>query len=363
MPARENQSPPPRTPKPTTAIDLARELGVSIATVSFVLNGLAKKNKISDQTAARVLEAAERHKYVPNQAARNLQRSRSGMISVILGNFKLDWAEAALQGIHEVLDATDYVPFVAMHGFDAARNRKELLSSLQRHDEGVIAFPMPDCDEVYRRMALSGRPLLFLGDEMEGLEEVSAVVWDSEPAAEAVVRHLVEIGRKRIAFFGCSYPGVAPARRFDAYRRVLGEHGLAFREEWVAFPESSLDPEEMTRLAMHQFFSRSKNRPDAIFAVCDGLALPALEYLHDAGFAVPADVAVAGMQDLPLASHSAIGLTTVREPVREMGKLAAQCLLGLMSGELQAPVRHVIRSAEVLIRQTTSGRFRPRLAQ
>ena len=341
--------------RPVTAVDLARELGVSIATVSFVLNGLGKKNKISDKTAARVIEAAKRLNYVPNQAARNLQSSRSGMIGIILGNFKLEWAEAAMLGIQEVFDKTDYVPFVATHGFDAERNRKELLSSIKRRDEGVIAFPMPNCDDLYRNIVRAGAPLVFLGDEMEGLADINSVVWDSEPAAEAVVRHLIEIGRKRIAFFGCDYPGIAPTRRFEAYRRVLQENGLEFREEWVAFPHASLDPDEMTRLAMRKFFSDPTHTPDAIFAVCDGLALPALEYLHGAGVSVPGDVAVVGMQDLPLSSHWAIGLTTVREPVREMGRLAAQLLLDLISGDVQSPVHHEISSSDVLIRQTTSA--------
>jgi DNA-binding LacI/PurR family transcriptional regulator len=335
-------------------VDLARLLGVSHATVSFVLNGLAEKHKISKKTTERVLAAAKKHNYIPNQMARNLKNRRSGMIGVVLGNFKLDWAEAAMTGMQKALDATDYVPFVTTHGFDEARNRKELLSALYRRDEGIITFPMPGCDDIYRRIAQSGVPLVFLGDELPGLEDISSVVWDSEAAAEAAVRHLIETGRRRIAFLGVDYPGLGTLHRFKAYCRVLREHGLALHNDWIARPPANLNPEDIARLALDQFFSKKQPVPDAIFALNDGLALPALGQLEARGFPVPGDVAIIGMGNLPLSAHPAIGLSTLREPLEEMGQAAAILLLEMITGKAATPVRRALSSCEVFARRTTA---------
>lgn len=329
-------------------------LGVSHATVSFVLNGLAEKHKISKKTTERVLAAAKKHNYIPNQMARNLKNRRSGMIGVVLGNFKLDWAEAAMTGMQKALDATDYVPFVTTHGFDEARNRKELLSALYRRDEGIITFPMPGCDDIYRRIVQSGVPLVFLGDELPGLEDISSVVWDSEAAAEAAVRHLIETGRRRIAFLGVDYPGLGTLHRFKAYCRVLREHGLALHNDWIARPPANLNPEDIARLALDQFFSKKQPVPDAIFALNDGLALPALGQLEARGFPVPGDVAIIGMGNLPLSAHPAIGLSTLREPVEEMGQAAAILLLEMITGKAATPVRRALSSCEVFARRTTA---------
>ncbi len=349
-----SKSVPPR--RPMTSTELARKLGLSTTTVSFVLNGLAEEKKIAPETAKRVLAAAEKHNYIPNPFARSLHKKRSGVIGVVLGNFKMDYAEAAMLGMRRVLDATGHVPFVAMHSFETERNRKELLSSLGRRDEGIIAFPLPDCDEVYQKIHKAGLPLVLFGEVLTGLENISSVTWDSEAAARAAVQHLVAIGRRRIAFLGVDYPGIGNLHRFKAYNDVLKSNGLPVSRQWISHSPALLDPEVITRRAIDQFFPGGpKASPDAIFAVNDGLALPALDELQRRRIRVPDDVAVIGMQDLPISGHPAIGLSTIREPVREMGEAAARVLIDLIEGRARPPVRVAIPSCELLIRRTTAG--------
>jgi len=349
----------PASQKPVSAVELARILGISHATVSFVTNGLAQKNKISKKTTQRVLEAAKKYNYIPNQMARNLKSRRSGMVGVMLGNFKMDWAEAAMAGMHRVFDATELTPFVATHGFDPARNRKELMSSLQRRDEGIIAFPMPDCEQLYRNIVSSGVPLVFLGDQMPGLEEINSVAWNSEKAAEAAVRHLVQLGRKRIAFLTIDYPGIGCLHRFKAYCRVLRENGLEVRDSWIARPAPLNTLKHIINSAFDQLFADPNHMPDAIYAVNDGLALPALDELEARGFAVPRDIALIGMGDLPPCGYRGVGLSTMREPVEELGAVSAQLLLDLISGKIQSPVHRAIESCELIPRRTTIGHATP----
>jgi LacI family transcriptional regulator len=342
--------------RPITSAELSRKLGLSPTTVSFVLNGLAEEKKIAAKTAARVLAAAKKYHYVPNPFARSLLKQRSEVIGVILGNFKMDYAEAVMQGMQGVFDNSSRIPFVAMHGFDAERNRKELLSSFARRDEGIIAFPLPGCDDVYRRIMDARVPLVLLGDVMPGLEYISSVTWDAEAAARVAVRHLLDTGRRRIAFLGVDYPGIGNLHRFKAYQAALHEAGLKVRRQWVATPRPMQQAEAMARTAIDGFFRPgAKDTPDAIFAINDGLALPALEDLRRLDLRVPEDVAVIGMQDLPLSGHPAIGLSTIREPVAEMAEQAARMVLDLIEGRASAPVHAVNSSAKLLIRRTTGG--------
>jgi LacI family transcriptional regulator len=341
-------------------VDLARMLGVSHATVSFVLNGLAEKKKISNKTAQRVLAAAQKHNYIPNQMARNLKNRRSGMIGVIAGNFKMDWIESAVEGMQSVIDQTDLVLFVATHAFETERARKEIHSSLYRRDEGVITLPLPGCEALYEKIVQSGVPLVFLGDEIPGLEGISSVMWDSRAAAEVGLRHLVDLGRKRIAFLGADYPVTSTFERLETYRRVLRESGLRSREEWVANPPANLTPQEIASRALDQFFAVGADAPDAIFTLNDGLALPTLVELEARGLSVPEDIAIIGMGNLPLTGYPPIGLTTLHEPLKEMGALAVEILLDLSSGKIEAPIRRRIISTELLVRRSTVGNRQPR---
>ena len=346
----------PGVQRPITSIELAKKLRLSTTTVSFVLNGLAEEKKIAAKTAQRVRQAAEKYNYIPNPFARSLHKKRSGVVGVIMGDFKLDFVEEAMTGMRRVFDVTGHVPFVATHSFDKERNRKELLSSLARRDEGIVAFPFSGGEEVYQRIVRSGVPLVLFSEVLPGLEEISSAVWDSEAAVRAAMQHLVAIGRKRIAFVGTDYSGIGNRNRFKAYSQVVRDHDLPVRKEWVAMLSKKLDSGLIARSAVDQFFPAAKAEwPDAIFAINDALALPVLQELEHRGIRVPDDVAVMGLQDLSISKHPAIGLSTVREPVRKMGETAARILIDLIEGRKKPPVRIRIPSCEVLIRRTTSA--------
>jgi len=150
---------------------------------------VAEKKKISAATIERVRKRQRNTNCVPNAAALALKNRRSGIIGVVLVNFTLDWAEAAMRGIQSVSDQADYIPFVATHAFDPKRNEKELMSSLRRRDEGIIAFPMTGCDAIYERLIASGVPLVF-GDRLPTLNHISSVTWAAENAVRSRSRPL-----------------------------------------------------------------------------------------------------------------------------------------------------------------------------
>ena len=344
--------------EPVTAEELAKKLGISRATVSIVLRGDAKRRKISVATTDRVLAAAAKHNYVPNQAARMLRRQRTDMIGVIFPNFRLDWAERVMTGMLEILAPSPYTPFVATHRFDRELFTKEILSSLQRRDDALICHPLPELGDMYDRLASASMPVVFLGDrplDAARAERVSSVVWDAGAAARVAVEHLVKLGRRRIGFLGIDYPMEQSRARVAAYRSVLKRAGLTAEKSWVFLPQASSTIEQIVEPGLAQMFAPGRPHPDAIFVLNDGIALPALERLHRRRIAVPETVAVVSMGDLPLTGHSAVGLSTMREPVEQMGREAAELALQLIDDPAAGPIHRTIKCAELHERKTTIG--------
>ncbi len=339
--------------RPSSGVEIARRLGLSHATVSYALNGKGEEKGLRPATIKRVLAAAKRMNYSPMPFARSLISQHSGMVSVILPNFRNDWAELVVEGLEMVFDATDFSPFVAIHQFDEARNRRELLSFLKRRDNGLITLPTMNCTNLYREIAKDNTPMVFISDEVPALHRtVSSVMWDPSDGIRSAVEHLVGTGRKRIAFLGMDYPGLGTVRRFDTFVAALDKHGLRCEKELIGKLSPSLPLETIVNLSLDQFFRAKAGPPDAIFAIHDSLALPALEALRQRDVQVPENIALVGMGDYPMARISAIGLSSIPEPITEMASMAARLLLDLMEGRAKSPVHRIVQTSEFIARRT-----------
>jgi LacI family transcriptional regulator len=348
--------------QPVTAAMIAQRLGVSRATVSIVLNGQGEARKLSPATIQRVAAAARELGYAPDRAARHLRLRRSGVVGVLLADFRMDWSERVMTGMAEVFDPSAHTALVATHRFDPARHRKELTAAAQRRDEAIIVQPVPGQDELYRQVLRAGVPLVFLGDlplgEAKGAPPASFAGWDSAAAARTAVEHLVATGRRRIGHIGVEHPLRMTLERTATYRRVLAESGLPVDERWIAIPPPGGDVAGMLAGIVARLFAPGAERPDALFMLNDGLALTLLEVLDQRGIRVPEDVAVIGMGDLPLTGHRGIGLSTVREPCEEMGRAAARAALTLIADPGKAPLIASIPGNELKARRTTVGSIR-----
>lgn len=342
-----------------TAAVLAGKLGLSRSTVSIVLRGDAVKRKISNATIERVLEAAREYDYIPNQIAQSLRRQRSGIVSIVVVNFRMDWCEELLSGALDVLDEAGVTPFVAAHRNSADRQQKELLAALRRRDDGVIVQPIPGQEEVYRRLQRNGIPLVFLGDWPVDMPEVSRVAWDSGGASATVVNHLVDGGRRKIGYIGHNYPLAMHIERYAAFERTLRQNNLPVNPKWIVQAPADTPLHDILDPSLRRMLGPTvpeADRPDALFFMNDGLALPALEVLQSMKVSVPGEVAIVGIGDLPLTGHSGISLTTVAEPVETMGREAAEVVLRLSRNSSEAPIHRLIHGRQLLVRATSGPR-------
>jgi len=339
-----------------TLYDVAEHVGFSKSTVAYVMSGKAGDVGVAQKTIEKIETAATELGYVPNYWASSLARQSTGMISVLLDGLWGGWANEVMFAISQTLRMQTYTPFLAADWEDPQLFEKEVSATIQRRDEGVICHSFIGEAKQYARIVDSGIPLVFLGAvplRLEGLPGVNSVVWNDAPAVETAVRHLVDTGRRKIAFLGAEHGVRSDRRRFMAYEKVIQEAGLELREEWQDWIGMDQFPDSPTRGSMERFFAPGKEWPDALFALNDVIALDALLMAEEMGIRVPDDLAVIGMGDLPITKN--VSLSTMHEPLRELGAAAAQMVLELIDNPEKTPLHREIDCNELVIRKSTGG--------
>ncbi len=283
-----------------TLYDVAQHVGFSKSTVAYVMSGKAADVGVAQKTIEKIEAAAEELGYVPNYWASSLARQSTGMISVLLDGLWGGWADEVMFAISQTLRPQTYTPFLAADWTDPQLFEKEVSATIRRRDEGVICHSFIGETKQYARIVDSGIPLVFIGSvplHLEGLPGLNSVVWDDGPAVEMAVQHLVDTGRKKIAFLGVEHGVLSDHRRFMAYEKAIKKAGLELRKEWQSWTVLEQVTASPAKKGLESFFAPGKERPDALFALNDAIALDVLLVAGHMGIRVPEDLAVIGMGD------------------------------------------------------------------
>ncbi|MEU1403093.1 LacI family DNA-binding transcriptional regulator [Streptomyces sp. NPDC005728] len=307
---------------------VAARAGVSRATVSRVVNG---GDGVRESLVARVRQAVEELGYVPNQAARSLVTKRHDAVAVVIAEpearvFADPFFALQLRGISKELTAHDnqLVLLLTEGRADHARVARYLAGG---HVDGALVFSLHLDDPLPGLIRSAGVPTVFGGrpDWSDGSPGPVYVDSDNRGGARAAVRHLVDLGRTRIAHITGALDQTSAVDRLDGYRDVVGDTDPRL------VVESDFTPGGGER-AMRELLDRCPD-VDAVFAANDLTALGALRVLRERGRRVPEDVAVIGFDDvLPVAEEADPPLTTVRQDIEEMGRLMARLLLRGQAG-------------------------------
>jgi DNA-binding LacI/PurR family transcriptional regulator len=322
---------------------VARRAGVSRATVSRVVNG---STSVGASIRDVVTRAVDELGYVPNQAARSLVTHRTDLIALILPEtanrvFSDDlFFPAIIRGVSGELEDADKQLVLMMVGSVKSHNRVERYATAG-HVDGVMFASMHGADPLPGTLARRGIPVVCSGRPMGG-PAVPYVDVDHCGGVATAVRHLVRTGRRRIATIAGPQDMVAGIDRLAGYRAALAEADLA---QHVAIGDFT---RESGLLAMRTLLADDPAL-DAVFVASDMMAHGALLALKNAGRRVPADVAVIGFDDFEISRFSEPPLTTVRQPIGEMGRTLARQLLGLINGGPQ-PAAAVVLPTELVIR-------------
>ena len=318
---------------------VAELAGVSIASASRVLNGIAG----SGETARRVREAAEQVGYVPNAIARSLQAQRTGLLALAVADIGNPVYVEMMRALEGVAKQSGYQLLV--HATDAdPENELALLRGLgRRYVDGLVLSPLRITDGHLTALHRSPVPVVVVGQLPEGapFDNVRA---DSHTGVSLAVRHLFDLGRRRIAFVNGATDTLPGATRLAAYRDALDAVGLPYDEDLI---ESGDFQYEQGRAATARLLARvgGADRPDAIFCANDLIAAGALHELHMANIRVPDEIAVVGMDDTALARMSFPQITSVSLGAAERGRLAADLLLSRLSDPDLPPRRETVPPA------------------
>ncbi|MBW8848397.1 MAG: LacI family DNA-binding transcriptional regulator [Burkholderiales bacterium] len=339
-----------RTP---TIVDVAREAGVSIKTVSRVLN---HEPGVHESTRDQVLKVVEALRYRPKQSARSLAGGRSFLIGLLYYDPSAIFVGSVQQGATLRCRELGYHLVVESLHNDAPDLRQQIdrMVLALRPDGMILTPPLCDNPEVLAALRESGTPCVLMSPERD-LPGVPSVRMDDAHAAEEITNLLLSLGHQRIAFIKGPPDQSASALRYQGFVSALRAHGLEPDPELIqpgAFTFAS------GRDAAHQLLSR-RQRPTAVFASNDDMALGVLAAAQRLGLPVPNELSVAGFDDSPTAALVWPPLTTVRQPVFEMARTAVEMLVSVQRPDMPSQVEadlHKVLAHELVVRDSTRAR-------
>lgn len=337
--------------KRVTIKDVAAQAGVSYQTVSRVINN---RPEVTDETRARVQEVIDILGYRPNLAARSLPRRRSHIIGLIIPYeadylFRDPHLLAQIAGIDAEANAHDYNVLLSTTG-DSDSNL-EAYERFVRNQvaDGALIIETASNKTGGELLAEQDYPYVTLGYDLNS-PDACFVHTDDRSGARKATQHLLERGHRRIGIINGPPLGAVAAleERVLSHQQVLAEAGLSFDPTFMVYGDYT---QVSGRIATENLMALP-DPPTAIFALNDRMAMGAIRALHIAGLHVPEDVAVVGFDDITMAADFNPALTTVRQPSKQVGQMAAQLLFKLISGGPVAE-KEVVLPAELIIRQSS----------
>ena len=337
----ERQKPTHR--EDTTLKDLAKHLGLTKGTVSAVLNNSPYAKAIPQHTKDRIFAAAQELNYHPNYFARTLRKKRTYTVGVLCAEIGDAYGSVVISGIEKVLSERKYffVTVVHHHNADLMRQYSDILKI--RGSEGFITIdttlasapPLPT-------IAISGHR------ELEG---VTNITLDHTRAAEAVFDHLTELGHKEIGFIRGQPASIDSEARWESLVEVAQRQAIQLQPELIIqLPGDDPSPQTGYETAKELL---SRNVPlTALVCYNDISAVGAIRAVKETGLRVPEDISVVGFDDIREAAYHLPSLTTVRQPMRKMGVIAAETLIERIEGR-NGNAGGILIEPELVVREST----------
>lgn len=327
--------------------DVASAAGVSVGTVSNVLN---RPEKVSPTTLEHVQRVIADLGFIRNDAARQLRAGTNRAVGMIVLDVRNPFFTDVARGVELRLGTRGRPLILGSSGQDAERESTYLDLFEEQRVSGLLITPVGKVLPRLRRLRERGTAVVVV-DRRTGSREFSSVAVDDVRGGRLGATHLVEGGRRRIAFIGGPRGLTQIQHRLRGIQEVVGAHDGCSMQ----FVEAvTMDADAGRRGAEELLALAPDARPDAIFAANDLVALGVLQALTLAGVRVPDDVAILGYDDIDFAASAAIPLSSIRQPREEMGAVATDLLLAAIE-DATAAVRDIVLEPELVVRRSTGG--------
>lgn len=330
-----------------TMAEIARRAGVSKTTISRVLND---RPDVDQATRQRILKLIEETGYVPHPSAVSLAAGRTGLVGLLAPSLLRPWTIQIIQGIADAIESTDY-EFILYTTSMADRNQEMYARALTSGlTDGLIAIlPRELAMQYLTKMRKQSFPIVLI-DYRGQVRDMPCVMAANGSGARRVVEHLISLGHRRIGMItglmdlGCSID------RLDGYRRSLQAANLEMAPELIVEGDFS---EPSGYSGMHRLMSLP-NPPTAVFSSNDEMALGVMRAAKELELRIPEDISLVGFDDIPMSQFTAPSLTTVRQPMSDMGRKAAEMLLLQIDGK-ELPESRVVLPTELVVRESTAA--------
>ncbi|MGC9198610.1 MAG: LacI family DNA-binding transcriptional regulator [Acidobacteriaceae bacterium] len=334
---------PPR--KRTSLKDLSAYLGLSQTTISFVLNDAPLAKNLTEETRRRVLEAARKFNYRPSYFALNLHKTSSDSVGILVSEHSEGYNTVVMEGIDGFLLKKKFLYFTACHYYKPQLVREYAQLLLNRGAEGLLVLNNnADFNSPLPVVAISGHL------QRPGLTNV---ILDHHAAARLAIRHLYNLGHRKIVFMKGPHSIVDSAFRWEAMMEVAREFGVQPSPERIMhLTERGWSPR--TGYAPMQRLLSATRDFTALVAFNDIAAIGAIRVLHEANLKVPKDISVVGFDDINAAHFHVPSLTTIRQPLKHMGRLAAGILLDRITNPSAPYPSTLLAKPTLIVRESTN---------
>jgi len=339
-----------------TLSDIAATLGVAPMTVSRVVNS---NGYVSEETREKVLQAVKKMNYRPNGLARNLKRQRTETVGLVLGDISNPYSAELATAVRERLTSSGYNLFICISEHSATEDITAFESLVDHNVDGIIVATRSndEGDKRLRNIVDSHVPVVVIGRDFQ-CNEVDSVSADSLTGGYEATQHLIDLGHRRIAFIGAELENRGTLKRLQGYLNALTTHDIEVDKRLVTGRKEVISgvPGYSTEKMGYEGMKRLLSLPippTAVFARNDFTAIGAMTAIKEAGLSIPNDVAIVGFDDIPMATHTSPPLTTVRQPMRLQGQLAAELLLKRIEDDETPKRKERILNCELIIREST----------
>lgn len=340
------------TTKKITIKDIARIAHVSPATVSLVLND---KPGVGSETRYRILRAAGELNYQPNLVARSLVTRHSAAVAMIITNTRNPIFPEIAEGVVEVLRARGYSLSLVATFDDEEIEAKELANLRARGVDGVIISSALVHSASIRRLVASGFPVVSVLRRVYDCAELDYVIVDNVQGGYVAIEHLIGLGHTRIAVIKGPTNTSTGIERFEGAVTALREHGVPLPENLIFAGDFF---KQCGYIGAHHFLGLPQaQRPTAIYACNDEMAMGAFEAILDAGFRIPEDIALVGFNNVEATGLRTIEFTTIDQQPHEMGRLAALRLLEKLQADQPLDIYRKVLDAKLIVRRSCGFRL------
>jgi LacI family transcriptional regulator len=331
-----------------TIKDVAREANVSVATVSRVLNA---SGPVSDATRDLVRQVADRLCYLPHGGARSLITSRTSALGVLLPNLYGEFFSEVMRGMDQTAQRSGYHLMVSSSHDNKAEIEAGLRSMCGRVDGLIAMSPLLDVPSLIANVPAT-LPVVLLNCEVKG-DGYDALTIENQSGAYQAISHLIALGHRSIAIILGAHGNYDAEERLLGYRAALRDSGIDPRPEW----ELPGDFTEISGFAAVASLLALRDRPTAVFAANDTMAIGALSALREAGVHVPDQIAIVGFDDIPLARYMSPPLSSVHVAIAELGTRAVEMLLHAIGRKNEHTRRRQRLETTLVIRRSCGARL------